>query len=137
MTKTGNSESGKEPLERGSSGTAPQPQPSWPDVMVQQMHELVGAPDYAIAFYLGPWPDGGWMASLCLTSREWAQTQVDEGDHGLLPGVLALTETNGWPHASVFNGFGTPPHAFTEHGSSPEEAVAKLHAVVADEEQVA
>lgn len=37
--------------------------------------ELVGAPDYAVAFNVSPWPDGGWLAGFCITDIEYAREQ--------------------------------------------------------------
>lgn len=98
------------------------------------LRTLVGQPDYGIALYLGPWPDGGWCASLCLTSREYVEEQAKDAAGDLartLRGVLTLDE-NYDASLDIVNGFGQPPHGITVYGATPHEATVVLfHAVIA------
>jgi len=77
---------------------------------------IVGLPDYAVAFAVWPWPDGGWMAGVALTDKEWADEQ------GLLPDIRALTEQND-PPFSIFDGF---EGGVNVHAPTAAEAVLKL-----------
>ena len=54
-----------------------------------KIRQLVGRPDYGVAFCLAPWPDGGWQAGVQLTDREWVEERCDLGRHMLRnsPGV--------------------------------------------------
>lgn len=103
------------------------------------LRTLVGAPDYGIALYLGPWPDGGWYASLCLTDREYVEEQAVTalGDEArVLRGILTLDE-NYDASLDISNGFGEPPRGITVHGQTPTEAVSALFgAVIARTEAV-
>lgn len=82
----------------------------------EKVKKLVGLPDYAVAFALWPWPDGGWMAGIALTDLDYATEQ------GMAPRVLALAEHHD-PTFSIFDGF---TGGINEHGSNAEEAIEKL-----------
>lgn len=41
---------------------------------------MVGLPNYGVAFCLAPWPDGGWMAGVLITDRDWVTEQVECGE---------------------------------------------------------
>ena len=87
--------------------------PDWTKVMA-----MVGAPDYAVMFSVWPWPDGGWMAGVCLMDREWAEEQE------LPAAILALTET---PLRAEWNPFDGFAHGINTHfGGSARDAVEAL-----------
>ena len=85
-----------------------------------QVEELVGLPDYAVVFSTWPWPDGGWMAGLCLTDKEWAKKQK-------LPGAICRLKEVFDPKWSVTDGF---ENGINVHAGDVKEAIEKLYDLV-------
>jgi hypothetical protein len=88
---------------------------------MRQVEQLTGRPDYGVAFCVGPWPDGGWIAGVALTDREWIEEQVGDGD--ILPGLLNLPDGDPFPDFDIIDGFKEGVNA---HGSTMAEAIDLL-----------
>lgn len=87
-----------------------------------KVEEMVGLPDYAVVFSLWPWPDGGWMAGLCLIDREYAQEQ------NLPLRICNLEDVGiGGVEWDVIDGF---KKGINVHAPSPQEAIDELYSAV-------
>ena len=95
--------------------------PDW--VKVERM---VGLPDYGVAFCVSPWPDGGWLAGVQITDREWVERQANKGQIDLamlsIPGSLKHGY-NPRPAWDIYNGFSAGLNAL---GKNAAEAVENL-----------
>lgn len=86
--------------------------PDW--ALVERM---IGGPDYAVAFAVWPWPDGGWMAGVALMDRDYAEEQE-------LPAkICALAEKDVAVEFNIFDGF---EDGINVHDYDAGRAVAKL-----------
>jgi predicted RNase H-like HicB family nuclease len=103
--------------------------------LVEMLSRLAGDPDYGAIVTLSPWPDGGWMASVCVIDRDYLVEQradVDQESERLFDGLMTLAESENFPAYDMIDGFGGLPTAFTAHGEGPEEAVRELYRKVVD-----
>jgi hypothetical protein len=96
-----------------------------PDMVKVKM--LVGRPNYGVAFCVAPWPDGGWIAGVTLTDREWVKEQVEWGV--LLPGLLQLSDDDHFPDWDIIDGF---KNGLTVHGATMSEVVDLLFSSIAE-----
>ena len=80
-----------------------------------KVEKMVGMPDFAVGFTLSPWPDGGWMASITLTNKWYAE------DQGLLATKLQEDRQGNW---NMVDGF---RDGLTARGSNADKAIENLY----------
>ena len=75
--------------------------PDW-----RKVEQMVGFPDYGVAFCVSPWPDGGWMAGAQITDREWITEQAGSGGR-IDPAMLSVPgdDDSGHDHAPTWSIF--------------------------------
>ena len=87
-----------------------------------KVEKIIGAPDYAVVFSVWPWPDGGWMAGICLINKGYAEEQ------GLPRRICRLNELQlnnvKW---GVVDGF---QDGINVHAPTPNEVIDELYSAV-------
>ena len=86
------------------------------DQIWAKVKEMVGMPDFAVGFTLSPWPDGGWMASIALIDKEYAEEQD--------LAAATLPNNTDWPEWNLIDGF---QNGLRARGASAEEAIEELY----------
>ena len=96
---------------------------------------MVGLPDYGVAFCVAPWPDGGWIAGVQVTSRDWVQEQIDDTEsygQSLDPAMLNVPNTDDeFPQWDIIDGF---KDGITAYGDDAADAIDHLWAKVHGDE---
>ena len=78
---------------------------------------------------MAPWPDGGWLAGVQITGREWVREQIErEGyDDELDSAILSVPGDDDFPDWDIFDGF---VGGLNAHGDDAADAIDRLWAMV-------